>query len=260
MFEVAAGVLDLAQKQVGTVEKPKNSNRTKYGEWFGWNGVAWCSIFISWLYWHAGSPIPPIQTKKGCAYVPTMVAHAIKTGQWRPKGTYTPKPGDLIVFKFTNRADHIGVVKAVLPDGRIWTIEGNTNAAGSRTGGGVWEVFRKTRILGYIETKPKGNWKAVRRWIAGVILGKTQKIRTQVPTNNNNRDDVKTIQEAMNAVKNAGLKVDGIYGDVTKIHVADWQNKCRALRLKIDDPPGVFGDFTKWWTCVALTNIRDGKA
>lgn len=260
MFEVGSGILDIAQKEVGTVESPANSNRQKYGEWFGWNGVAWCSIFMSWLYWRVGSPIPPIQTSKGCAYVPTMVTHAISTGQWRPRGTYTPKPGDMIVFQFTTRPDHIGIVKAVLPDGRIWTIEGNTNATGSRTGGGVWEVYRSTRILGFIETKPKANWFAIRRWIAGVVLGKTQGIRTDVPTENNYAMDIKTIQEALNIVKNAGLKVNGVYDAYTKLHMIDWQNKCRAMKLPINDAQGVFGDTSKWWLCVALQNIRDGKA
>lgn len=260
MFEVGSGVLDLAQKQVGVVEQPANSNRQRYGEWFGWNGVAWCCIFMSWLYWHVGSPFPPLQTAKGCAYVPTMVAHAIKTRQWRPRGTYTPKPGDLIIFQFTNRPDHIGIVKAVLADGRIWTIEGNTNAAGSRTGGGVWEVYRRSGILGFIETKPKADWFGIRRWIAGVTLGKLQGIRTKVPTDNTFDKDIKTIQEALNVVKNAGLKVNGVYDSATKLHMIDWQNKCRNMKLKMDDPQGVFGDSSKWWLCVALQNIRDGKA
>lgn len=260
MFEAGSGVIDLAQEQVGTVESPPNSNRQKYGDWFGWNGVAWCCIFVSWVFWHVGSPIPPIQTSKGCAYVPTMVAHAIKTGQWRPRGTYTPKPGDLIIFKFGDRYDHIGIVKAILPDGRIWTIEGNTNAAGSRTGGGVWEVNRATRIAGFIDVTPKANWFAIRRWIAGVVLAKADDIRTKVPTDNNYREDIKTIQESLNIIKNAGLKVNGVWDDATKLHVIDWQNKCRKLGLKMDDPQGVFGNYTKWWTCVALSNIRDGKA
>jgi hypothetical protein len=260
MFEVGSGILDLAQKQVGVVEQPSNSNRQKYGEWFGWNGVAWCNIFLSWLYWHSGAPIPPLQTSKGCAYVPTMVAHAKKTGQWRPRGTYKPKPGDMIVFQFTTRPDHIGIVKAVLADGRIWTIEGNTNAAGSRTGGGVWEVYRRSGILGFIECKPKADWAALRRWIAGTTYNKLTGIRTIVPTNNSYNEDIKTVQEALNIVKNAGLKVDGVYGTATYLHMVDWQNKCRAMKLPNSDPQGAFGDYSKWWLCIALANIRDGKA
>lgn len=32
---------------LGTVENPPASNRTRFGEEYGWNGVAWCSIYQS---------------------------------------------------------------------------------------------------------------------------------------------------------------------------------------------------------------------
>jgi hypothetical protein len=261
MFEAGGGLLELAQKQVGIVEKPKNSNRTKFGEWFGWNGVAWCAIFISWLFWHVGSPIPALQTKKGGAYVPLFVEHAKKTGQWRSKRSgYRPKPTDLVVFQMTNRPDHIGLVKAILRDGRIWTIEGNTNAAGSRTGGGVWEVYRSSNILGYIEVKPKADWFAMRRWIAGVVFNKTAAVRTIVPNTNAAKTDVITVQEALNVAMNVSLKTDGKYGPITKAQMTKWQANCLKMGLPMTDPLGSFGDHSKWWLCVALKNIRDGKA
>ena len=53
-------IVDLAFKEVGVVEYPKNSNKTKYGEWFGYNGVAWCAIFVSWVYSQAGFPLKKI--------------------------------------------------------------------------------------------------------------------------------------------------------------------------------------------------------
>lgn len=260
MFEVGSGILELAAREVGTVESPANSNRQKYGAWFGWNGVAWCCIFMSWLYASAGSPFPPLQTAKGCAYVPLMVSHAEKTGQWRPVGTYKPKPGDLIIFKFGNRYDHIGIVRAIMPDGRIWTTEGNTNAAGSRTGGGVWYVYRRSGIAGYIETKPKNDWAALRRFFAGLTLAKMQKVVTAVPHPNNSSNDIKVIQESLNTVKDAKLVVNGVYDAATYLHVCDWQNKNRAFGLKNTDGQGSVGNDTKWWLCVALMNIMNGKA
>lgn len=260
MFEVGNNILAIAQKEVGTVENPRNSNRQKYGVWFGWNGVAWCCIFMSWLFWKAGSPFPPLQTPKGCAYVPTMVAHAKKTNQWRPKGSYKPKPGDMIIFQFTNRPDHIGIVKARLDDGRIWTIEGNTNSGGSRTGGGVWELYRRSGILGYIETKPKFNWTEFRRYIAGLVFDKVSKVKTRVPLDNSNKEDVKSVQEALNIILDSKLVTDGLYGPSTTRAVIEWQNKCRLMKLPVNDSAGIFGDSTKWWTCIALSKIRDGKA
>lgn len=262
-FKTSAKVLELARSYIGTVEKPVN--RTIFGEWFGWNGVAWCAIFISFVHWFAGMKIPPLQTPKGCAYVPLFVEHAKRTGQWRPKSSgYRAKPGDLIVFWFTTRPDHMGVVEAVYDDGSDMTIEGNTNAAGSRTGGMVARLRRRTRIHGYIETdKPTHNGvdlTGVRRWVAGVTLGKLQGVRTRVPTDNNYNEDIKIIQEALNVARHAGLKVDGVYGDATALHVIGFQRDCASIGLKMSDPKAIVGDWTKWWLCASLERIRDGKA
>ena len=217
-------VVNIARSQIGVVERPVN--KTLYGEWFGWNGVPWCAIFVSWVFDRAGKRIPPLQTPKGCAYVPTFVQHAKATGQWRPRGTYTPKAGDLIVFQFTNRPDHIGIVQGVLPDGRIHTVEGNTNAAGSRTGGMVAQLYRRSGILGFIDVRPTApqiDWNAIRRWSAGIVLNKLQAVRTPLDANGWS-EDIKTLQEALNIVQNAGLTVDGVYGPATFLNVAGYQS------------------------------------
>lgn len=143
--------LALAATQLGYVEAPVN--RTKYGRWFGWDGVAWCAIWVSWVAAMVGSQLPPLSNKNGIAYVPLIKSHAIATGQWRSASSgYRPKPGDLIVFWFTNRPDHVGMVgpKGKMADGRVHSYEGNTNAAGSRTGGMVAELYRRSGIHGYV--------------------------------------------------------------------------------------------------------------
>ncbi len=55
----------------------------------------------------------------------------------------TPIPGDIVVFTFS----HIGIVESVSA-GKVVTIEGNTNSAGSREG---QEVARKVRSLSIIK-------------------------------------------------------------------------------------------------------------
>lgn len=255
-------VLDLARRYIGTVEVPVN--RTIFGEWFGWNGVAWCAIWISFIHWFGGAKVPPIQTAKGGAYVPTFVEHAKRTGQWRPASSgYIPKPLDHVVFWFTTRPDHIALVEMVHGRNDIGTIEGNTNAAGSRTGGMVARLRRRTRIHGYIEvdvpTQGGIDLVALRKWLAGVALSKLQGVRTPLQRGDSG-EDVKTLQESLNIAKNAKLTVDGDYGPATLMHVADWQNSCRKLGLPINDAVGVFGDTTKWWLCVHLQNITEGRA
>lgn len=34
-------VIEIAEKEIGYTELPANSNKTKYGKWFGFDGVAW---------------------------------------------------------------------------------------------------------------------------------------------------------------------------------------------------------------------------
>lgn len=150
-----AKVVALAKTQVGYVEG--KGNRTKFGEWFGWNGVAWCAIYCSWLFALTGHQLPPLSNSKGVAYVPLVKQRAQETGQWRGP-SYNPKPGDLVIFWFTNRPDHIEVVgeKGRLPDGRVHTYGGNTNYAGSRTGGMCVEAYRRSNIHGFVAVDDLG--------------------------------------------------------------------------------------------------------
>lgn len=61
--------------------------------------------------------------------------------------TVTAAAGDvfLVYFPKLGRFAHAGFVTAVRADGRLETIEGNTNDGGSREG---WGVFRRVRTLG----------------------------------------------------------------------------------------------------------------
>lgn len=148
-------VLATAAAQAGISEKPPFSNRTKFSEWYGLIGP-WCAMYVSWVFWHAGFPLPPIRTPKGAAYCPDFVNYAKKNGLWRGPET-TPKPGWLVLFDFpgdgVNRPSHIGVVERVLPDGRISTWEGNTSGGGGRDGGSVVNHYRSVRggIIGYVQ-------------------------------------------------------------------------------------------------------------
>jgi hypothetical protein len=124
-----------AIKHIGVKEEPLGSNRTKFGEWFGVNGVAWCNIFVSYCFQlgagyticdgfagRAAGVYP-----KGCAYVPTTEAWMRTTGSWL--GRVPPLPGDIAIYNWDGgEADHIGIVENYLGEGRFSAIEGNTNA------------------------------------------------------------------------------------------------------------------------------------
>jgi hypothetical protein len=143
-------VLYFAERYIGVEENPPKSNRTLFGEWYGWNGVAWCAIFVSYCFYRARMTLPyEIQSnRKGFAYCPYGVNY------FRSKGKLdkTPKVGDIVFFDWQQDgvSDHVGIVEKVLSNERFISIEGNTSYRNDSNGG---QVMRRQRhvstILGF---------------------------------------------------------------------------------------------------------------
>lgn len=145
------GRLALAEAlcHLGVKERPANSNRTPFGEWFGVDGVKWCNVFVSYCFGvgagyticagHTGPGVYP----RGCTYVPTTEAWLRSTGRWL--GRVAPQPGDIAIFNWDGGVpDHIGIVERALTDSTFTCIEGNTGSSSDSDGG---EVMRRTRRL-----------------------------------------------------------------------------------------------------------------
>lgn len=132
-------IIEVAKSQIGEKESPANSNGTKYGEWYGMNFVAWCAIFVSWVFNEAGIPLPKIDTKKGYHYVPTLYFRAKLWGYI----TLDPQPGDIVLFDWNGdkAADHTGIFEKWLDKtaGKFQCIEGNTAHGNDSNGGQVME-------------------------------------------------------------------------------------------------------------------------
>ena len=140
-------VLAVARREIGTVESPPNSNKQKYGKAYGWDGVAWCAIFVWWVFAQAGCG----------ALIPKTASTVVMRDWYRKRGewhTSDPKPGDLVFFKFagnSNPVNHVGLVE-VVERGSLITIEGNTtgtSAGDQRNGGMVARRRRASNIVGY---------------------------------------------------------------------------------------------------------------
>lgn len=133
-------IVRIAEKEIGQGEKPLNSNKTKYGKWFGFDGVAWCAMFVSWCYAQAGFPLPKIGFSKGYAGCQTAVAYFKKNKMI----VESPKEGDIVFFDWNGdgRYDHTGIFVKWLDDKTFETIEGNT-AVGNDSNGGM--VMRRKR-------------------------------------------------------------------------------------------------------------------
>lgn len=148
-------VADFAWKEVGTVESPANSNMTKYGEWFGFNGVAWCAMFVSYCYAKAGFPLPKIGYKKGYAGCQTAVKHFKETGEvisWD-----NAKPGDIVFFDWNGdgRYDHTGIFNGWYDkkQGLMYTLEGNTSLTNQSNGGQVMSRTRNKKNVLFVHPK-----------------------------------------------------------------------------------------------------------
>lgn len=148
----ALKIIDIARKEIGYTESPPDSNKQKFGYFFGQNGVPWCALFCSWCVVQAGLKLPRINI----AYVPSWLEWFKKMKRFYPN-TSKPEIGDFVFFAFRSDwyqqgiAQHIGIVESINKDGSINCIEGNTSKLGSQDNGGA--VIRKIRkmntIVGY---------------------------------------------------------------------------------------------------------------
>lgn len=139
-------IIDTAAAEDGTKESPPNSNRTKYGAWFGYDGAPWCAMFVSWVYHHAGHPLGNVETPMGFKYCPAGYNH------WRANHRLTddPLPGDIVLFDWNGdgTCDHTGIFIRWIEKGKTFASwEGNTSVGNDRDGGAVMMRTRKKSVV-----------------------------------------------------------------------------------------------------------------
>jgi hypothetical protein len=119
-------LLAAAETQIGQSEQPPGSNESPaIAEYRGATagaipGAPWCAYFASWAARQAGEPLGA--QGQGLGSVSEIWSWAQSSGRAVANGPgVVPRPGDLIVFG----GEHVGIVRGVLPDGSIQTVEGN---------------------------------------------------------------------------------------------------------------------------------------
>ena len=124
--DAGARIVAAAEGQLGQSEQPPGSNESPaIAAYRGATagaipGAPWCAYFASWAARQAGEPIGA--GGQGLGSVSEIWSWAQSTGRAVANGPgVVPRPGDLIVFG----GEHVGIVRGVLPDGSIQTIEGN---------------------------------------------------------------------------------------------------------------------------------------
>ena len=213
-------VLDTARAELGYTESPPGSNRTKYGEAFGWDGVPWCAIFLWWCFREAGESSAFFGGGK-TASCGTLLRWYAAQGQTVPVDDV--RAGDIVILNFSGTRDtqHCGLVEYTPVKGSmtIATIEGNTtNGGGSQSNGG--EVCRKirykTQIVGVCRPKYKeepmpqekdyiGRWSEQdMRWADEAGLIKGYEDGTYRPTQSMTREEVIALLHRYDAAKELG--------------------------------------------------------
>ena len=138
---IADAVIAIARREIGTVEKPKNSNNVKYNTWYykqevydGKNGgkYPWCMAFVQWVFNEAGFPLP-YKTASCSALLNWYKTNA-------PELVHSePQRGDIVIYK-----GHTGIFEKIGPDPKyMYVIEGNTAVGNDDNGGAVMERYRK---------------------------------------------------------------------------------------------------------------------
>ena len=134
-------VIKVARQAVGYIES--KGNKTKYGEWFGLNGVPWCGIFVSWCYAMGGVPLPKIGFKRGFAGCQTAAEYFSA----KKMIVKNPVAGDIVLYDWQSdgRYDHTGIFLKRNENNTFAAIEGNTSTTNQSNGGSVMVRTRQYR-------------------------------------------------------------------------------------------------------------------
>ncbi len=134
----AKHLLEIAASQVGTREatgKNDGEQVEKYLQYTGnRKGEAWCASFVSWAFAQAGLRQPRTAWSPALFPYSRIVKGAAKA---RVFGIYFANKG---------RIAHAGLVEDY-KGSWLYTIEGNTNIAGSREGDGVYRKIRHVKTI-----------------------------------------------------------------------------------------------------------------
>ncbi|UVY83784.1 peptidoglycan-binding protein [Brachybacterium sp. NBEC-018] len=194
----ASRALARGKSFLGYRETPARSNRTRFGKQYGWDGVAWCVIFVWCILQDTGTSGGVIKT----ASTGAMERWAKTVG----RTVTTPRAGDLIILRNSKGATiHTEFVYSY-SGGRLLGLGGNTSGgAGSVADGGTVAINDRTSL-----------WKRGRIRFVRPFYGVTT-------------DDVRTAQKA------AGITATGTIDAATVAGVKLLQT---AAGLTADGFPG----------------------
>lgn len=132
--------IKIVREEIGTREKSGKNDGERveaYLNYVGFKkGQPYCAAFVSFVFWKTGYGQPRT------AWSPALFPES--------KRARDALPGDVlgIYFPSLKRIGHCGIVEKKSGDW-VFSIEGNTNVAGSREGDGVYRKIRHVRTIRY---------------------------------------------------------------------------------------------------------------
>lgn len=151
---------DVAALCIGERERGQNEGvfvetvwrEAGFSRWFYQTRQPWCAAFVRFCAVRAGrirpclSTIPPVKIAASVrGWMEWCEGNALQLDKTRGER------GDVVIF--LPRLSHIGIIGERTAAGYL-TIEGNTNAQGSREGNGVWQRQRKFAECGSVWALP----------------------------------------------------------------------------------------------------------
>jgi len=107
-------------------------------------GYAWCASFVTWC--HIEADIEAVKSAWSPAWF-TDTSRVVYRQSWQDN-QFTSQPGQVFGLNFSSkkRVAHVGFIDYEDRD-NYYTIEGNTNTAGSREGDGVYKKIRPKKSI-----------------------------------------------------------------------------------------------------------------
>lgn len=134
-------VFAAARANLGYKEGP-GENQNKFSAYWHHPAEPWCADSAAYML-KQGNALDVTWS----AFTPSFAKAYQDVGRWG----HSPKIGAVVFFQWPGmgRIAHVGLVESLRPDGRIITLEGNTDVAGGRTGGQYMRKVRGANIAGY---------------------------------------------------------------------------------------------------------------
>lgn len=139
MTPLAQYALKVAESYLGVTEHPPGSNRgPEVDAWLRRRGLdpaaksyPWCAAFLSACIEDAAdalADLPAFKRSASCQRLVDLNPDLVLAA---------PEPGSVFVMLHPDHTGHTGFVVELAPGGGFTSLEGNSDAAGSRTGGSV---------------------------------------------------------------------------------------------------------------------------